>query len=165
MIQIKCLDAHQKTKTCQKNGLLLDETQQKLHEEELKDKQKEYCKTYYEKKKEQVIAQQSEKITCNLCNSLITRNKMARHQQTDICKKKALLLNMSEEEKKTEQTNKQHEYYKRYYDTNKEKVISQQSEKTQCNLCNSLVSRNKMNRHQLTNICKKKSSLLNNCDN
>ena len=33
------------------NGLLLYETQQQRHEKELKYKQREYCKTYYEKKK------------------------------------------------------------------------------------------------------------------
>ena len=42
------------------------------------------------KNKEQVILQQSENIHCNICNSLIKRNTMNRHPETDICKKKAL---------------------------------------------------------------------------
>jgi len=154
-IQRKCLDKHQQTKSCQKNGLLLDETQQKLHEEELKEKQKEHCKKYYESNKEKVISQQSEKIECSVCKSLITRNKMNRHQLTDICKKKALLLNITEEEKDIQLKQKKHEYNNRYYGSNKEQILSQHSEKIQCHICNKLICRNNMNRHQESTQCKK----------
>ncbi len=131
------------------------------NKEELNEKQKEYSKTYYDNHKEKVIAQQSEKIECSICKSLITRNKMNRHQQTDVCKKKALLLtNSGNNEKNTQLKDKQKEYCKRYYESNKDKVIAQQSEKIECNICKSLISRNKINRHQQTDICKKKASLL-----
>ena len=40
MIQISCMHEHQKTPTCQNKGLLLDETQKGLHEQELKETQK-----------------------------------------------------------------------------------------------------------------------------
>ena len=52
---------------------------------------KKHCKTYYERHREQVISQQREQIHCNICNSLITRNRMNRHQETELCKQKALL--------------------------------------------------------------------------
>jgi len=39
IIQISCMSAHQNTATCRKKGLLLDETQKELHEQELKEKQ------------------------------------------------------------------------------------------------------------------------------
>ena len=51
------------------------------------------------------------------------------HQETEICKDKALLTTMSDEDKKAQQKDKQYEYYKRYYESNKEKVISKQSDK------------------------------------
>ena len=165
MIQRKCMHEHQKTKTCQRNGLLLDETQKELHEQALKDKQYEHCKKYYEKNKEQIIAQQSEKIQCSICNSMITRNKMIRHQKTDICKKKALLLNASETDKETQLKQKQQEYFKRYYESNKEKVMEQHCEKIPCNLCQSMVCRSNLNRHQLTDICKRRALLLNKSEN
>ena len=34
------MQAHQKTATCNKKGLVLDETQKELHGQELKDKRK-----------------------------------------------------------------------------------------------------------------------------
>ena len=86
---------------------------------------------------------------------------MNRHQQTDICKKKSLQLNNGENiDNESQLKNKQKEYCKRYYESNKDKVIAQQSEKIECNICKSLITRNKMNRHQQTDICKKKASLL-----
>ena len=67
---------------------------------------------------------------------------------------------MSDEDRKAQQKDKQYEYYKRYYESNKEKIISKQSEKIQCNVCNSLITRSKMNRHRETGIRKKKLLLL-----
>ena len=116
----------------------------------MKGKQKEYCKKYYANNKEQVITQQREKIACNICNSLITRNKMIRHQQTDICKKKALILNNSHIDKDTQLKETQKEYNKIHYESNKEKVISQHGENIPCNICNALITRDKINRPQLT---------------
>ena len=63
------------------------------------------------------------------------------------------------DEDKTHKKNTHKKYYKIYDETNKEKVISKPSEKNkkQCNICNSLITRNKMNRHQETEMCNKKS--------
>jgi len=144
-------EIYKRCKTCMNNIC--------LWKDEHKDKQTEYDTKHYENNKENIIKQQCEKTTCNVCNSLVMKCNLKRHQETDICKKKALSLNMSEEDKKTQQKDKQHEYYKRYYDTNRHKVIAQQCEKIQCNLCNSLIMRCNLNRHQETEICKKKSLL------
>ena len=64
------------------------------------------------------------------------------------------------EDTKAQQKDTQYEDYKRYYEANRENVISKQSDKIQCNICNSLITRHKMNRHQETEICKKTSLLL-----
>ena len=40
MVQRNCMREHQKTPTCNKKGLLLDETQKEFHEQELKEKRK-----------------------------------------------------------------------------------------------------------------------------
>ena len=61
--------------------------------------------------------------------------------------------------KQAKEKDKQHEEYKRYYDTNKNKVIAQQCENIQCNLCNSVVMRCNLKRHQGTEICKNKTLL------
>ena len=71
-----------------------------LWEDEHKEKKTEYGIKHYENNKDNIIRQQCEKITCNVCNSLITKCNLKRHQETEICKKKALALNMSEEDKK-----------------------------------------------------------------
>ena len=157
----QCVRCRTKNTEYRNNNIEHARKMEKIYYENNKEKQKEYSKTYYDNHKEKVIAQQSEKIECSICKSLITRNKMNRHQQTDVCKKKALLLtNSGNNEKNTQLKEKQKEYCKRYYESNKDKVIAQQSEKIECNICKSLISRNKINRHQQTDICKKKASLL-----
>jgi len=54
---------------------------------------------------------------------------LKRHQETQICKNKALLTTLTDEDK-NKKKDKHNEYYKRYYETNKEEAISKQSEKT-----------------------------------
>ena len=80
---------------------------------------------------------------------------LKRHQDTEICKNKTLLTTMWDEDRKAHQEDIQYTYYKRYYESNKDKVISKQSENIECNIWNSLITRNKMNRHQEAEICKK----------
>jgi len=55
--------------------------------------------------KENIITQPCEKITCNICNSLILKCNLKRHQETEICKNKALLTTMTDEEKQQQRTN------------------------------------------------------------
>ena len=40
MFQRKCLDEHQQTPTCKRHGLLLDETQKEVYEQEQKENKK-----------------------------------------------------------------------------------------------------------------------------
>jgi len=55
-IQRKCLDNHQTTQTCKKKGLLLDVAQMEDYTHELKEKQRAYCKPYYEHKRKSYIS-------------------------------------------------------------------------------------------------------------
>ena len=71
---------HQQTSTCQKNGLLLNKTQREDHEQELKQNQIEHCKIYYKNNQEKILSQQCDKITCNVCNSLIMKCNLKTHQ-------------------------------------------------------------------------------------
>ena len=81
------------------------------------------------KNKEQLISQQRDKIHCNICNSLKARDKVNRHQDTKVCEKKSLLLNEAHIDKQTQLKEQHKEHNKRYYESNKEKVISQHNEK------------------------------------
>jgi len=91
------------------------------------------------------------KIQCTICNSFILKSNSKRHQETEICKNQTLLTTMTDEEKKAKER-KRHQYYKRYYETHKNKAIEQQCEKIQCYLCSSMITINKMNRHQQTDM-------------
>ena len=98
------------------------------------------------------------KIKCNVFNILIMNCNLKRHQETRICKNKALLTTNDRgrltNKKKTTRRNITKDIMKR---TKKTK----QSGKIQCNICNSMITRNKLNRHQETEMCNNKSLLLN----
>ena len=58
-----------------------------LWKDEHKDKQTEYDTKHYENNKDNIIKQQCEKTTCNVCNSLVMKCNLKKHQETDICKR------------------------------------------------------------------------------
>ena len=49
---------------------------------------------HYENNKDKMNTQQSEQITCNICNSLILKCNLKRHQETQILKKNIIKNNV-----------------------------------------------------------------------
>ena len=47
------------------------------------------------------MTEQSDKIKCNICNSLILKCNLKRHQETQICTNRTLLTTKSDEDKNT----------------------------------------------------------------
>lgn len=59
----------------------------KNNEKELSKKEmvKEYNAKYYSKNKEKLIANLCEKVQCNICGKLITKNRLKLHKTTALC--------------------------------------------------------------------------------
>lgn len=53
---------------------------------EIKEAQKIYNKTYYEKNKKELLQKQLTKIECPLCNRMVAHMNLATHQQKRNCK-------------------------------------------------------------------------------
>lgn len=61
---------------------------QKLYREKNKDKIKEASKLYWDTKKDFIKARRKELVTCNICNSQVTRESFYRHKKTNYCQSK-----------------------------------------------------------------------------
>ena len=57
-----------------------------LTEEDIKAYNKNYDKIRYENNKEKILEKHREKITCDICGSIIRRDSLARHKRTSKCK-------------------------------------------------------------------------------
>jgi len=59
--------------------------QDKQYRETHKEEQKEYKKQYYEQNKAEIAEKGKEKVTCDICGSLVRKDKRAEHHKTKKC--------------------------------------------------------------------------------
>ncbi len=59
--------------------------------ERRKEKNKIECKKYYLVHKEELIKRGCEKVKCDKCDKLITRNRLQKHQETKNCLKRSII--------------------------------------------------------------------------
>lgn len=62
----------------------------------MNDEIKTYQRQYYLKNKERLIKNGCVKVTCDLCNKIVSKNNLKRHQKTKLCMK--LRPNIQEDE-------------------------------------------------------------------
>tara|TARA_E500000305_G_C3915270_1_gene185347 strand:+ start:91 stop:693 length:603 start_codon:yes stop_codon:yes gene_type:complete len=80
-----------KEKLLEQNKLYYDKNkekkieQSKLYAQNNKEKRKEYQKEYYNQNKEKINEKLKEKITCDICGSIISNGELKRHQRTKKC--------------------------------------------------------------------------------
>jgi len=67
-----------------------------------KEKNKLICKLYYQKNKQTLIERGCEKMKCEKCEKMISRNYMSIHLKSKLCKKREHIVNLIKDMNKIE---------------------------------------------------------------
>ena len=57
----------------------------KQNKEHIKNYIKKYCKEYYDNNREKIIQDHKKKITCPICNSIVSKGYISSHKKTNKC--------------------------------------------------------------------------------
>jgi hypothetical protein len=56
------------------------------------EERKNYNKTYYQTKRDQILKKACEKVECEFCHRIVIKNNILKHQKTKLCKNQEMLI-------------------------------------------------------------------------